>query len=78
MNTQPSKTKFLTNMSGMSKKLKMSGVFAATTVNVESKLTIHSIALGIPNIEAGSFHVGREDIPPFIFKPKCWLCSGRT
>lgn len=43
----------------------------------DSELTIHSITLWIPNIKAGSFHVARKDIPPFIFKPKrrlhsCW------
>ena len=41
----------------------------------DSELTIHSITLWIPNIETGGFHVARKYIPPFIFKPKCRLCS---
>lgn len=45
------------------------------TEKADSELTIHSVTLWIPDIEAGGFHVARKDIPPFIFKPKCRLCS---
>lgn len=41
-------------------------------------LTIHPITLGVANVKARCLHVGWQDVPPLIFKPKSWFSPSRT
>lgn len=41
-------------------------------------LTVHVVTFGVPHVETGSLHVGRQDVPPFVLVNQDGLCACRA